>query len=93
MTRTKISIFGFLAALCLTPAWAAEEEAFNPPPVPPGYETEKALIADFTAGEKVGNHVHPDDLSEREKDILVDSLKAIDNLRKRVNAEFTGELF
>ncbi len=50
-------------------------------------------IADFTAGKKVGNHVHPDDLSEREKDILVDSLKAIDNLRKRVNAEFTGELF
>ena len=50
-------------------------------------------IADFTAGKKVGNHVHPDDLSEREKDILVDSLKAIDNLRKRVNGEFTGELF
>jgi signal-transduction protein with cAMP-binding, CBS, and nucleotidyltransferase domain len=50
-------------------------------------------IADFKAGKKVGNHVHPDALSEREKDILVDSLKAIESLRKRVSNEFAGELF
>jgi signal-transduction protein with cAMP-binding, CBS, and nucleotidyltransferase domain len=50
-------------------------------------------IADFKAGKDVGNHVHPDALSEREKDILVDSLKAIDSLRKRVSHQFTGELF
>ncbi len=27
-------------------------------------------LADFKAGKKVGNHVHPDSLSDREKDIL-----------------------
>jgi CBS domain-containing protein len=50
-------------------------------------------LADFRAGETVGNHVHPDNLTEREKDILVDSLKAIDDLRKRVHGEFTGDVF
>ncbi len=50
-------------------------------------------LADFKAGKKVGNHVHPDSLSDREKDILVDSFKAIDNLRNRVHAEFTGDVF
>ena len=50
-------------------------------------------IADFKAGHPVGNHVHPDTMSERERDILVDSLKAIDGLRKRVAHEFTGEIF
>jgi len=50
-------------------------------------------INDFKSGNKVGNHVHPDALSEREKDILVDSLKAIETLRKRVSNEFAGELF
>ena len=50
-------------------------------------------LADFKAGEEVGNYVHPDRLSEREKDILVDSFKTIDALRDRVHAEFTGEVF
>ncbi|MEE9210237.1 MAG: putative nucleotidyltransferase substrate binding domain-containing protein [Kiloniellales bacterium] len=50
-------------------------------------------LVDFKAGEEVGNHVHPDNLSEREKDILVDSFKAIDTLRQRVHAEFTAEVF
>lgn len=50
-------------------------------------------LSDFRAGRTVGNHVHPDTMSEREKDILVDSLRAIDALRKRVNAEFTGDVF
>ncbi|MFQ5467211.1 MAG: putative nucleotidyltransferase substrate binding domain-containing protein, partial [Kiloniellaceae bacterium] len=50
-------------------------------------------LEDFQAGRPVGNHVPPERLSEREKDILVDSLKAIDTLRKRVHSEFTAELF
>ncbi len=50
-------------------------------------------IADFKVGRKVGNYVHPQALSERERDILVDSLKAIEGFRKRVASEFTGEIF
>ncbi len=50
-------------------------------------------IADFKAGVAVSNYVHPDALSERERDILVDSLKAIDDLAERVHLEFTGEIF
>ncbi len=50
-------------------------------------------LSDFRAGGKVGNHVHPDNLTEREKDMLVDSLKAIDHLKKRVHGEFTGDVF
>jgi signal-transduction protein with cAMP-binding, CBS, and nucleotidyltransferase domain len=50
-------------------------------------------IADFKAGESVSNYVHPDDLSEREKDILIDSFRAIESLRDRVYAEFTGDVF
>ena len=50
-------------------------------------------LSDFKAGRTVGNYVHPDTLSKREKDILVDSLRAIEDLRKRVYAEFTGDVF
>jgi CBS domain-containing protein len=50
-------------------------------------------LADFKAGKPVGNYVHPETLSERERDILVDSLKAIAALQKRVNSEFTGDIF
>jgi signal-transduction protein with cAMP-binding, CBS, and nucleotidyltransferase domain len=50
-------------------------------------------IADFKAGKAVGNYVHPEILSERERDILVDSLKAIAALQKRVESEFTGQIF
>ena len=50
-------------------------------------------IADYKAGNPVSNYVHPDTLSEREQDMLTDSLKAIDTLQKRVAHEFTGELF
>jgi signal-transduction protein with cAMP-binding, CBS, and nucleotidyltransferase domain len=50
-------------------------------------------IADFKAGKTVGNYVHPETLSERERDILVDSLKAIAALQKRVESEFTGQIF
>ncbi len=50
-------------------------------------------LADFKARRPVGNHVHPNALSAREKDILTDSLKAIDALGKRVYADFTGDVF
>jgi len=50
-------------------------------------------IADFKAGKPVGNYVHPKTLTEREQDILIDSLRAIANLQKRVESEFTGQIF
>jgi len=42
---------------------------------------------------KVGNYVHPNDFSERERDMLVSSFEAIDDLSKRVRHDFTGEIF
>ena len=50
-------------------------------------------IADFKAGLEVSNYVHPDSLSQREKDILTDSFKAIRSLRERLKAELTGDIF
>ncbi len=51
-------------------------------------------LADYRdPGVEVGNYVHPDALSEREKDILINSFKAIDALANRVKNELTGELF
>jgi signal-transduction protein with cAMP-binding, CBS, and nucleotidyltransferase domain len=50
-------------------------------------------VTDFRAGREVSNFVPPDELSERETDILVDSLKAIDDFAKRVHSSFSGEYF
>ena len=50
-------------------------------------------IADFKGAREVGNYVRRDDLSERERDILVDSLKAIESFQDRIHSEFTGEVF
>ncbi|MBT7943359.1 MAG: CBS domain-containing protein [Alphaproteobacteria bacterium] len=50
-------------------------------------------IADFKAGTKVSNFVHPDTLSERERDMLVDSFKAIRSLREKIKSDFTGDIF
>ncbi len=47
-------------------------------------------LADFHAGHEVGNHVDPDALTRLERETLVDALKAIDRLRKRTRADFTG---
>jgi signal-transduction protein with cAMP-binding, CBS, and nucleotidyltransferase domain len=44
-------------------------------------------------GRRVGNFVHPEEISERERDMLVDSFKAIGNLAERVTHEFTGDIF
>jgi len=53
----------------------------------------RSQMAQQRAGRKISNYVHPDDLSRRERDILVDSLKAIRSLRERLHAELTGDLF
>jgi len=50
-------------------------------------------IADYDAGEAVSSFVHPDVLSRREKDILTDSFDAIDTFHRRVQADFTGNIF
>ena len=50
-------------------------------------------LRDFSAKQKVGNHVSLDDLSRRERDMLVDSLKAIKDFRRRMRLELTGDLF
>lgn len=50
-------------------------------------------IAAFKAGRPVGNEVAPATLTQRERDILVDALKAIRNLRVKVRAEFGGDYF
>jgi signal-transduction protein with cAMP-binding, CBS, and nucleotidyltransferase domain len=50
-------------------------------------------IHDFKKGQEVSQYVDPDKISAREKDILIDSLRAIRALRNRVHSEFTGDVF
>jgi signal-transduction protein with cAMP-binding, CBS, and nucleotidyltransferase domain len=50
-------------------------------------------VEDFLAQQAVGPYVPPGALSEREKDMLVAGLVAIDELNKRVRIEFTGNIF
>ncbi|NQU61299.1 MAG: CBS domain-containing protein [Rhodospirillales bacterium] len=50
-------------------------------------------IKDFKAGRRVSNFVHPDSLTGREKDMLVDAFKAIRALRGEIKSEFTGDVF
>lgn len=53
----------------------------------------KSQIKDFQAGRKVGYYVDPKTLSKRQTDLLADSLKAIDDLRDRIKADFTANIF
>ncbi len=50
-------------------------------------------IRDFQAGNTVGYFVDPETLSQRERDMLTDSLKAVDRLRDRLKADLTGDIF
>ncbi len=50
-------------------------------------------LHDFDAGLLVGPYIAPDELSQREKDMLVDGLKAIHELRDRIRGEFSGDIF
>ena len=50
-------------------------------------------LADYRATGRVSNYVHPGNLSERERDMLVDGFKAIRALQRRLRSELTGDLF
>ena len=50
-------------------------------------------LADFAAGKPVGNYLHPRRMRKRERDLLIDSLKAIRTLAERVRLDFRGEVF
>jgi signal-transduction protein with cAMP-binding, CBS, and nucleotidyltransferase domain len=49
-------------------------------------------IADYQAGRPVSNHVDPDELTEREIDLLKDGFRAINDFRARVRSELTGDV-
>jgi len=48
-------------------------------------------IADFRTRRKITYFIHPDSLSKRVKEHLVDAMKAIDRVRDRVRAEIGGQ--
>ena len=50
-------------------------------------------IADYKAGKRVTYYVAPKSLPKRDRALLLDSMKAIDSLRKRVRLEFTADIF
>ncbi len=50
-------------------------------------------IRDYRAGRRVGYFVDPDILARRQRSALLDALKAIDQIRKRVHMEFTAQIF
>lgn len=50
-------------------------------------------MTDQRGGRAISNYVHPGGLTDREEDMLVDSLKAIRDLRERVRSDLTGEIF
>ncbi len=50
-------------------------------------------LRDYEAGARVGNHVAVDALSKRERDMLVDGLRAIKKYRHRLRTKLTGDLF
>ncbi len=52
----------------------------------------KQQIADYRAGVPIGNFVDPRQLTERERGLLKDGLRAINELRARLRADLTGSL-
>ncbi len=50
-------------------------------------------IRDFKAGKKISNYMQPKTMTHRERDLLIDSFKAINRFRDRVRTEFTGDVF
>ena len=50
-------------------------------------------LADFKAGKPVGNYLHPRRMRKRERELLIDALKAIRMLAEVVRLEFRGEVF
>jgi signal-transduction protein with cAMP-binding, CBS, and nucleotidyltransferase domain len=50
-------------------------------------------ISDFRAGRKVTSYINPSSLSRFEREHLVEAFRSIENLRSKVRAEFTGDVF
>lgn len=50
-------------------------------------------VSDYRAGRAVNYFVNPEALSKRDRNALVESLKSIDHMRRRVHMEFTAEIF
>ncbi|MGF1639765.1 MAG: putative nucleotidyltransferase substrate binding domain-containing protein [Rhodospirillales bacterium] len=50
-------------------------------------------VKDYRAGRRVGYFVDPELLAKRDRVMLLESLKAINNVRKRVRLEFTADVF
>ena len=51
-------------------------------------------LADFSDPDRtVSNFVDPDDLTARERDLLVNSLKSIETFSEAVHHELTGKIF
>lgn len=50
-------------------------------------------IEDYKAGKRVTYYVSPKALNKRDRSLLLDAMKAVDHLRKRVRLEFTGNVF
>ncbi|MBT6912550.1 MAG: CBS domain-containing protein, partial [Rhodospirillaceae bacterium] len=50
-------------------------------------------MADQRQGKEISYYVHPDSLTDREDDMLVDALKAIRDLRERIRSDLGGGLF
>ncbi|MBT3369206.1 MAG: CBS domain-containing protein [Rhodospirillaceae bacterium] len=50
-------------------------------------------MVDQRGGKTISNYVHPDRLTDREDDRLVDALKAIRDLRDRLRSDLGGALF
>ncbi len=52
----------------------------------------KQQIADYRAKAPIGSFVDPRHLTERERSLLKDGLRAINDFRDRVRADLTGSL-
>lgn len=50
-------------------------------------------VNDFRDGKTVNTFIHPEHLSRRERDLLVDSFRVIEGLRSKIRADFTGDVF
>lgn len=50
-------------------------------------------LTNFEAGRPVGNHVAPENMTRRDKDMLVDAFRAVRRLRSRLRGELMGDVF
>lgn len=50
-------------------------------------------LADYRLGRRVGYFVNPDALSKHQRSALIDALKAVNHIRRRVHMEFTAQVF